>query len=85
MSNYLSVLPTELIEKIFGYISMVDILSSVYFVNKRLHSICRIYSRFQLDFSCIVNKKKQFEFICNRLPNLTTCIASLTFAMTTKE
>ncbi len=78
MSDYLSDLPTELIEKILDHISIVDILSSVYFVNRRLYSVSIVYSRFSLDFNCIT-KKKHFDLICNDLPNLTSRIASFTF------
>ncbi len=77
MSDCLSDLPTELIENILDHISIVDIFSSVCFVNKRLYSVTFDYSRFSLDFNCIGKTKKQFDFICNH--HLTSRIASLTF------
>jgi hypothetical protein len=79
MCDYLSILPTELIEKILDHISTGDILSSICLVNKRLYSVSHIYSRFLIDFNCIAKKKKQFDLLCNNLPNLTSRIASLTF------
>jgi hypothetical protein len=68
MSDYLSVLPTELVEKIFDHISIVDILSSVCLVNKRLYSISHACSRIPLDFNSIAQKKKQFDLLCKDYP-----------------
>jgi hypothetical protein len=77
-TDYLSVLPTELIETSLDHISMVDILSSVYLANRLLYSICSVYSQFQLDFNKTVKKKKRFRFFCNHLSNVASRIVSLT-------
>jgi hypothetical protein len=79
MSDYLSDLPTELIEKILDHISTVDILSSLCLVNRRLYSVSLIYSRFSLDFNSIAKKKKQFDLLHEALSNFRSRIASLTF------
>ncbi len=59
ISDYLNVLPTELVEKILDHTSIVDILSSSCLVNRRLYSFSLAYSRIPLDFSRIARKKKQ--------------------------
>ncbi|CAF3094818.1 unnamed protein product [Rotaria sp. Silwood2] len=44
---------------------MCDILTNLYFVNKRLHSASAIYHRFQLDFQ-YVKKCEDFNYFCQR-------------------
>ncbi|CAF2974343.1 unnamed protein product [Rotaria sp. Silwood2] len=78
--DYLTTLPVELIHKILDDVPTVDILLSVFLVNKRLRSVSMVYPRFQLNFACSVTSinKNQFDCICSQLLNLTSQIVSLT-------
>ena len=79
MSDYLSILPVELIEKILNNIPIFDILSSVCLVNKRFRSIFLACPRFRLNFHRIsMLKKNQFDIVCSQLIRLSSRIVSLT-------
>jgi hypothetical protein len=80
MSDYLTRLPTELIYRILENVPLVDILSSVSLVNKRLRSVSLICPRSQLDFSCvnISMNKSQFDSICTQMLYSTSQVVSLT-------
>ena len=80
MLDYLSTLPVELIYKILDNIPLLDILTSICCVNKRLRSVSLAYPRCLLNFSgksTSINKS-QFDSICAYLQNLTSQIVSLT-------
>jgi len=79
MSDYLTTLPVELIYTIIDNVPLVDILTSVCLVNKRLRSISLIYPRFQLDFSCVNTSmdKSQFDSICTQMVYSTSQVVSL--------
>ncbi|CAF3619194.1 unnamed protein product [Rotaria sordida] len=78
--DYLTTLPVELIHKILDNVPTLDILSSVFLVNKRLRSVSMVYPWFQLNFTCVIIpiNKSQFDYICSQLLNLTSQIISLT-------
>jgi hypothetical protein len=80
MSDYLTTLPVELIYKILENVPLVDILSSVCLVNKRLRSISLIYPRSHLDFSCVDTSmdKSKFDSICTQMLCSTSQVVSLT-------
>jgi hypothetical protein len=80
MSDYLTRLPVELIYKILENVPLIDILSSVCLVNKRLRSISLICPRSQLDFSCVNTSmdKSQFDSICTQMLYSTSQVVSLT-------
>ena len=79
MTDYLSNLPVELIEKIFDDLPIIDILGSLNLVNKRLHLISFGYRRFRIDFSYI-KRKKQFHLFCDQLTSISSRIVSLSFS-----
>ena len=80
MSDYLTTLPAELIHKIVENVPLVDILTSVCLVNKRLRSISLNCHRSQLDFSCVNTwmNKSQFDSICTQMIHSTSEVISLT-------
>jgi len=79
MSDQLSKLPVELINKILDDVSTFDILTYVCLVNKRLRTVSLAYPRFRLDLNRFsFNKKRQFDKLCTQLVYLSSQIASLT-------
>ena len=80
MSDYLTILPVELIYKIIENVPLVDILTSVCLVNKQLRSISLNCRRSQLDFSCLNTSmdKTQFDSICTQMIDSTSEVISLT-------
>ena len=80
MTDYLTTLPVELINKILENVPLIDTLSSVCFVNKRLYSVSLAYSRVRLNFSDANTSmsKSQFDFICTKVLYSTSEIVSLT-------
>jgi hypothetical protein len=80
MSDYLTRLPVELIFKIVENVPLVDILSSVCLVNKRLRSISLMCRRSQLDFGYIDTSmdKSKFDSICRQMVHSTCEVISLT-------
>jgi hypothetical protein len=79
MTDYLSNLPVELIEKIFDDLPMFDILGSLILVNKRLRLISFGYRRFRVHLSYI-KRKKQFNLVCDQLTSISSQIVSLSFS-----
>jgi hypothetical protein len=80
MSDYLTTLPAELIYKIVENVPLVDILTCVCLVNKRLRSISLKCRRSQLDFSYVNTwmDKSQFDSICTQMVYSTSDVISLT-------
>src|ERR1700730_11687753 len=77
MSDQLSKLPVELINKILDDVSTFDILTSVCLVNKRLRIVSFAYPRFRLDLTRSFSKKKQFGKLCTQLVYLSSQVVSL--------
>ena len=80
MSDQLSVLPVELIDRILDEIPTFDILTHVCFVNKRLRAISLNYPRFRFDLNRSFDKKRQFDEHCTQLVHLSSQVVSLTLA-----
>ena len=76
MTDYLSNLPVELINKILDDITIFEILGSLSLVNKRLRSLSLSYRRFQLDLSYL-KRKKQFNVFCDYLTSISSQIVML--------
>jgi hypothetical protein len=79
MSDYLTILPTELIHKILDDVPTLDIFLSLSLVNKRLRCASLAYPRFQPDFSCEITsiKKSSFDSICIQLLRSISQVVSL--------
>jgi hypothetical protein len=80
MSDQLSKLPVELINKILDDVSTFDILTCVCLVNKRLRTVSLAYPRFRLDLNRSFKKKRQFDKLCTQLVYLSSQIVSLTLS-----
>ena len=80
MTDYLSVLPTELLEVIFAHLSMSDLLASVCYVNKRLRSVSLAHRRFVFDFDSFAKKNGEFQSVCSYLPLISSELVSLTIS-----